>query len=182
MVNEIISSSLPEQLIVIIIAALPVVELRGSIPVSMEVFHMSWYHSLVLSIIGNLLPIPFLLLFYDYLARSISRFNKGKKLIELLYRITRRQTCTVEKYKHLGLIMLVAIPLPGTGAWTGSIVAHLIGMKFKHAFFGIALGVIVAGTAVTTLVLLGWVGAGIALLGIITFAAVSLWQHFKSQK
>ncbi len=174
MLTEIINSSLPEQLIVLIIAALPVVELRGSLPVAMDIFRMPWYQSLALSLIGNLLPVPFLLLFYDSLARLVSRINKGKMFMEWLYNRTRRRTVIIEKYGHVGLIIFVAIPLPGTGAWTASIAAHLLGMKFRHAFFDIALGVIVAGVIVTTLVLLGWIGAGIALAGLIVLATVSL--------
>ncbi len=177
MLTEIINSSLPEQLIVLIIAALPVVELRGSLPVAMDIFHMPWYQSLALSISGNLLPVPFLLLFYDSLAHLVSRINKGKRFMEWLYKRTRRQTGVIEKYKHVGLIIFVAIPLPGTGAWTAAIAAHLLGMKFRHAFFDIALGVIVAGVIVTTLVLLGWIGAGIALAGLIILVVASLWRR-----
>jgi len=174
MLIEIINSSLPEQLIVLIIAALPVVELRGSIPVAMDIFRMPWYQSLALSIIGNLLPVPFLLLFYDSLAHLVRRFNKGKRFMQWLNRRTRRQAVVIEKYKHVGLIIFVAIPIPGTGAWTGSITAHLLRMKFRHAFFDIALGVIVASLIVTALVLLGWIGAGIAIAGVIILTTVSL--------
>jgi len=174
MLTEIINSSLPEQLIVLIIAALPVVELRGSIPVAMDIFHMPWYQSLALSLIGNLLPIPFLLLFYDSLAHLVRRINNGKRFMEWVNRRTRRQAVLIEKYKHVGLIILVAIPFPGTGAWTASIAAHLLGISFKHAFLDIVIGVVVAGVIVTALVLLGWIGAGIAIAGIIVLATVSL--------
>ncbi len=177
MLTEIINSSLPEQLIVIIIAALPVVELRGSLPVAMDIFHMPWYQSLALSIIGNLLPVPFLLLFYDSLARLVSRTSKGKRFTAWIYERARRQIGIIEKYKHVGLIVFVAIPLPGTGAWTASIVAHLLGMRFRYALLDIALGVVGAGVIVTVLVLLGWIGAAIALAGIIVLAVVGLRRH-----
>lgn len=97
--------------------------------------------------------------------------------MEWLYKRTRRQTGIIEKYKHVGLIIFVAIPLPGTGAWTASIAAHLLGMRFKNALLDIAIGVIVAGVIVTALVLLGWIGAGIAIVGIIVLAVVSLLRH-----
>jgi uncharacterized membrane protein len=177
MLTEIINSSLPQQLIVLIIAALPVVELRGSLPVAMDIFHMPWYQSLILSIIGNLLPVPFLLLFYDSLARLVSRMNTGKRFMEWLYKRTGRQTGVIKKYRHVGLIIFVAIPFPGTGAWTASIAAHLLGMRFKTALLNITIGVIGAGVIVTILVLSGWIGAGIAIAGIIVLAVVSLWRH-----
>jgi uncharacterized membrane protein len=181
MLTEIINSPLSEQLIVLILAALPVVELRGSLPVAMDIFRMPWYQSMALSIIGNLLPVPFLLLFYDSLARLVSRTNTGKRFIEWLYKRTRRQTGVIEKYKHVGLIIFVAIPLPGTGAWTASIAAHLLGMRFKNALLDITIGVIGAGVIVTILVLLGWIGAGLAMAGLITLVVAGFWRH-KSPK
>jgi uncharacterized membrane protein len=174
MLSQILESSLPEQIIILIIAALPIVELRGSIPVAMDVFHMSWQQSVALSIIGNLIPVPFLLLFYDSLASFVSRIKVGKTFLEWLYKRTRRQTGIIEKYKHIGLIVFVAIPFPGTGAWTASIVAHFLGIKFKHALIDIALGVIGAGVIVTALVLLGWIGAVIALAGIIALSLIGI--------
>ena len=181
MLTEIINSSLPEQLIVLIIADLPVVELRGSLPVAIDIFHMPWHQSLGLSLIGNLLPVPFLLLFYDSLARLISRGSRGNRFMEWIYERIGRKTWVIEKYKRVGLILLVAIPFPGTGAWTDSIVAHLLGISFKYAFLDIVIGVTVAGLIVTTLVLLGWIGAGIALAGVITLAVTGLWRQKSSE-
>ncbi len=176
MLTELLNSSLSEQLIVVIIAALPLVELRGSLPVAIDLFHIPWYHSLLLSIIGNLLPVPFLLLFYDSVARLASRTGKGKRFMEWLYKRTRRQTGIIEKYKHVGLMVFVAIPLPGTGAWTASMAAHMLGLRFGYALLHIAVGVFGAGVVVTALVLLGWIGAAIALAGIIAVAVIGLWK------
>jgi len=99
MLADIISSSLPDQLIVLIIAALPVVELRGAVPVAMEVFNMPWYQALVLSIIGNLLPVPLLLLFYDALNRTVSRVKIGRDFLGWVHRRANRQVEKIEKYK-----------------------------------------------------------------------------------
>ena len=170
MLTEIINSSLPQQLIVLIMSALPVVELRGALPVAMGVFHMPWYQAFLLSVAGNLLPVPFLLLFLDSFARIVSRSTRGKGLVEWVYKRTRQQTGVIEKYKHAGLIVFVAIPLPGTGAWTASIAAHLLDMKFRHSLQDITLGVIGAGAIVTAFILLEWVGAGIAMVGILALA------------
>ncbi len=177
MLTEIINSSLPEQLIVLIIAALPVVELRGAIPVAMDIFHMPWYQSLILSLIGNLLPVPFLLLFYDVLTRTVSRVKVGRTFLGWVYKRANRQIGIIEKYKHIGIIILVAIPFPGTGAWTASIVAHILGIRFKNALLDITIGVIGAGAIVTALVLLGWIGAVIAIVGIILLAIIHLRRH-----
>jgi uncharacterized membrane protein len=182
MLSDIINWPLAEQLLVMIIAALPVFELRGAIPIAVDVFGLSWYHSLFLSVVGNLLPVPFLLLFYDTLSGMVSRTKTGKRIMDWLYTRTSRQTRNIEKYKRIGLIIFVAIPLPGTGAWTASIAAHLLRMKFGNALLDIALGVIGAGVIVTALVLLGWIGAGIALTGLILIAVVSFWRYNSSKR
>lgn len=181
MLTDIINLSLPHQLIVFIIAALPVVELRGAIPLAMELFNMPWYQALIISLIGNLLPVPFLLLFLDTLTRMISRVKIGKSFVEWLFQRTRQKTGMIEKYKHIGLIIFIAIPLPGTGAWTAAIIAHILGIKFKNALLDITIGVIGAGAIVTTLVFLGWVGAGIAIAGIIVLSTVPLWRRERAK-
>jgi uncharacterized membrane protein len=178
---ELINWSIPEQLIVLLIAALPVSELRGSIPVAIGVFGLPWYYALLLSIVGNLLPVPILLRFYDSLSRLVSRTKTGKRVVDCLYARITKQTRNIEKYKRIGLIIFVAIPLPGTGAWTASIAAHLLGMKFKNALLDIALGVTGAGVIVTALVLLGWIGAGIALAGVIVLAVWTTLPRLRHQ-
>jgi uncharacterized membrane protein len=173
MLDQIIQSSLSEQLIVFILAAIPVSELRGSLPVGMEIFGLPWFNALILSILGNVLPVPFILLGLNKISNVLCRTRKGRQFIEWLYQRTRRQTGMIEKYRHPGLILFVAIPLPGTGAWTASIAAHLLGIRFWPALLDITLGIIGAGLIVLALVLLGWIGAGIAILalsGLILFS------------
>ncbi|MDD3994606.1 MAG: small multi-drug export protein, partial [Dehalococcoidales bacterium] len=90
-----------------------------------------------------------------------------------LFERARNRSGIIQKYKHLGLILLVAIPLPVTGAWTGSLVAVFLGIGFKQAFFSIFIGVVIAGIIVTCLTLLGWAGAiiaAVALLGLVVFS------------
>ena len=157
-------------------AAMPVAELRISLPVAVNVLHMPLLQSLFLSIIGNLLPVPFLLLFYESLTRLIIRTDKGKRFIAWLYKRTMRQTVIIEKYKRIGLIIFVAIPLPGTGAWTASIAAQLLGLRFGHALKYITAGVIIAGIIVAVLVSAGWIGAAIAGIGIIILTIIGLWR------
>jgi uncharacterized membrane protein len=177
MIGELIQSNLSEELIILILAAIPVSELRGSLPVAIEIFQMPWFESLLISILGNLIPVPFLLKFFDMAARQVSRIKPGKILMDWIYNRTSKQTGIIERYKHLGLIIFVAIPLPGTGAWTASIAAHLLGIKFVYAFLDIALGVIGAGIIVTVLTLLGWLGLAIAVVGIIGLIIFSLLRQ-----
>lgn len=176
MIEALIASGLAKELIVIIIAALPVVELRGALPVAINVFHMPWYWAFCLAVIGNLLPVPILLLFFDSLAKVISKVDIGKRLVNWVLQRTRRHGEVIERYERIGLILFVAIPLPVTGAWTGSIAAFLLGLKFNYAFLSILCGVIIAGAIVTCLCLLGWVGAVIAGIGLSILAILGWWR------
>jgi uncharacterized membrane protein len=179
MLDQIIHSSLSEQLIVFILAAIPVSELRGALPVGMEVFGLNWFNALILSILGNILPVPFLLLGLNKISQVLGRTTKGRKFIEWLYQRTRRQSEMIKKYRHPGLIIFVAIPFPGTGAWTASIAAHLLGIRFWPALLDITLGIIGAGLIVLTLVLLGWIGAGIAILALTGLTLLSIRKMWK---
>ncbi len=176
MIDEFIGSGLSKELIVVIISALPIIELRGSIPVGLGLFQLPWYQALYLAIIGNLLPVPFLLLFFQALVKYIRRVRVGEKLLNPLIRHTERHTAAIEKYERIGLMAFVAIPLPWTGAWTGAMAASLLGMKFKSAFFSIMAGVIISGAIVTTLFQMGWVGAVIAGLGLTGLALLGFWK------
>jgi len=175
-IEELINSSFAKELIVVIISALPVAELRGALPVAINLFHMPWYWAFCLAIIGNLLPVPVLLLFLESLAKTISKLDIGKRLVNWVFEHTRRRGAVIEKYERIGLMLFVAIPLPLTGAWTGSVAAFLLGLKFNHAFFSIFCGVIIAGAIVTCLCLLGWVGAVIAGISLSSLVIIGLWK------
>ncbi len=154
--EELLGWGLSRELVVLLISALPVLELRGAIPVAINLFRFPWYYALLLALIGNLLPVPFILLFFGAVSRLLSKVAIFKRALEWLFERTRRRGRIIEKYRRIGLILFVAIPLPGTGAWTGSFAAVLFGLKFKHAFLTISIGVFVAGIIVTSLSLLGW--------------------------
>jgi len=176
MIEELVASGFPAEAIVVIISVLPVIELRGALTVGINLFHLPWYQALYLTIIGNMLPVPFLLLFFESLVRVISRTEMGKRLVDWVLKRIRRHTGLIEKYEPIGLMLFVAIPLPGTGAWTGSMAAFLLGLKFTHAFLTIAAGVIIAGAVVTALSVMGWVGAIIAGIGLVGLAIAGLWK------
>lgn len=176
MIEEFLSWNISRELIIVIVSALPVVELRGALPIAINLFHMPWYKAFCFAVIGNLLPVPILLLFLDSLAKAVSRVEVGRRLVNWVFSHTRRQGKTIEKYEKIGLTLFVAIPLPITGAWTGSIAAFLLGLRLRYAFLSIVIGVVIAGAIVTSLCLLGWIGAVIAGAGLSAIAILG-WRR-----
>jgi len=159
----------PPKLAVLAVATLPIVELRGAIPVGINLLNEDWRGVFVLAVLGNMLPIPFILLLLGPLSRLCMKTAPGRRFFEWLFARTRRKTASIEKYETLGLTIFVAIPLPATGAWTGAIAAFLLGLSFHHAMWSILLGVLIAGVIMTVLAVLGWIGAAVAgalLLGL----------------
>jgi len=161
---------------VFFISALPIVELRLAIPLAINEYDIAWYVAFPVCFIGNIIPVPFLLLFLDPVARLASRVGPINTFLDWVFKRTRRQGRLVERYERIGLLLFVAIPLPGTGAWTGSILAFLLGLKLKSSFISIIAGVFIAGVIVTALSLLGWVGGVIAGVGLVILAAFGLWR------
>ena len=174
--EELLALGFSKELVVLAISALPVLELRGALPVAINLFHFPWYYALLLAIIGNLLPVPFLLLFLNNISRLLSKIGIFEKILHWLFEHTRRRGKIINRYERIGLALFVAIPLPVTGAWTGSLAAVIFGLKFKHAFLSIFAGVLIAGAIVTCLCLLGWTGAIIAGIGLGTLAIFGLWR------
>ena len=154
--EELLSFGFSNVLAVLAIAASPISELRGAIPVAIIGFHFPWYYAFLLAVIGNLVPVPFLLLFLDAISRRLSKIGIFKRMLQWLFDRTKRRGKIVERYGGIGLMIFVAIPLPVTGAWTGSLAAVLFGLKFKHALLSIFAGILIAGTIVTCATLLGW--------------------------
>jgi len=154
--DELLSLGFSDILVVLALAASPISELRGAIPVAITGFHFPWYYAFLLAIIGNLLPVPFILLFLNSVSRLLSKVRFFDRMLQWLFERTRRRGMIVERYERIGLALFVAIPLPVTGAWTGSLAAVLFGLKFKHAFLSIFVGILIAGVIVTCATLLGW--------------------------
>jgi uncharacterized membrane protein len=143
-------------LTVLIVAASPISELRGAIPLAIAGFHFPWYYAYILAVIGNLLPVPFILLFLNSAVRLLSKVEAFNRILQWFFERVKRRGKLIEKYERLGLVLFVAIPLPITGAWTGSLAAVLLGLKFKYALLSIFIGIIIAGIIVTSATLLGW--------------------------
>ncbi len=139
--------------IVCLISFLPIFELRGSIPIGIEFFDLAWWKVYLLSVVGNMVPIFFLLIFLDWITKIGFRYQWSKRFLEWIFTRTRKRSAVVEKYEELGLILFVAIPLPVTGAWTGSFAAYLLGLKFWKSIACIFIGVLIAGVVVTSITL-----------------------------
>ncbi|MFC1862079.1 COG2426 family protein [Chloroflexota bacterium] len=174
--EELLSLGFSKELVVLFIAALPVLELRGAIPIAINVLGLPWYYALSLALLGNLIPVPFLLLSLKTITKWLSRIAFFHRPLNWLFERTKRRGRIIDRYKRIGLAMFVAIPLPATGAWTGSLAAILFGLEFKHAFSAILAGVIVAGIIITCLSILGWIGAIIASITLISLAITGLWR------
>jgi uncharacterized membrane protein len=166
--------TLSEFLKVFFTAAAPISELRGAIPLAILEFEISWPIAFVVAIAGNLLPVPFLLLFLDPLAKFFSKVKLFERIISWIFERSRRRGRIIERYESIGLIIFVAIPFPLTGAWTGAIVAFLLGLPFWRAFIAITIGVLIAGAIVTALTMIGWWGAVIAGIGLTIIAILAM--------
>ncbi|MBE6963501.1 MAG: small multidrug export protein [Ruminococcaceae bacterium] len=125
----------------------PVIELRGALPMGVAA-GLSVPAATMISIIGNTIPVPFILLLLRRVFAWLRSFPKLGGLIDRLERRAHLKGQTVKKYRTLGLFILVAIPLPGTGAWTGALVAGVLDMRIKTALPAIFGGVCVAGLIV----------------------------------
>jgi uncharacterized membrane protein len=174
--EELLSLGFSEELVVLVISALPIFELRGAIPVAINLFHFPWYYALLLAIIGNMIPVPVILLFLHTIVRYLSRVSLFGRFFNWLFAHTKKRGTIIERYERIGLALFVAIPLPVTGAWTGSLAAVLFGLRFKHSILSIFIGVLIASIIVTCLSLLGWVGAVIAGIGLASLAVYGLWK------
>lgn len=134
-----------KELIVFIISILPILELRGGL-IAASLLNVSPLTGYIVSIIGNTLPVPFILLFInkilDWMGKSkIKRMNKLSKWLD---KKARKHKDSIEKYGYLGLTLFVGVPLPGTGAWTGCLAASVLNMDKKKSFISIMLGIIMA--------------------------------------
>lgn len=129
------------------VAMVPVIELRGALPIGVGM-GLPPLAAAVIAIIGNLVPIPFILILLQYIFDFLRDKKYSRKVVTWLEAKAEKHRAKIDKYGWLGLVILVAIPLPGTGAWTGALVASCFQMKRWSAFFAIMAGVLIAGAIV----------------------------------
>ena len=136
-------------LLTFLVAMVPVVELRGAIPFGV-VRGLNLWTAIIASVLGNLVPVPFIILFLRRIfAWMRAHMPKLDGLVTRMEKKAEKNRAAVEKYAFWGLAILVAIPLPGTGAWTGALVAAMMEMRLKRAFPAIVIGVVIAGVIVS---------------------------------
>ncbi len=133
---------LSSEIIIFIISMIPALELRGGL-IAASLLGVDWKIAMILCIIGNIIPVPFILLFINKIFELLKR-TKLKGIVYKIEKKANKNSSKVLKYENLGLYLFVALPLPGTGAWTGALIASMLGMKFKNAFISICLGILTA--------------------------------------
>ena len=138
-----LSGSVPREIIVLIISMVPILELRGGL-IAASLLGVNIFTAIIVCIVGNLIPIPFILLFITPIFRWLKRTKLFKPLVEKIEKKSMSKSDQIKKYEFLGLVLFVGIPLPGTGAWTGSLIASLLDIKFKKSFPAIICGLILA--------------------------------------
>ena len=135
----------------VLVSMLPVVELRGGIPFGVAAGLPVWA-AFIAAVLGNLIPVPFIIVYvrrvFQWMRRRMPRLNS---LVDALERRAHLKGQRVTKYKYLGLAIFVAIPLPGTGAWTGSLAAAFLDMPLRKALPSVIAGVLTAGTVISIL-------------------------------
>lgn len=179
--NALRASGWPDEAAVFALATLPVIELRGAIPVGYWL-QLKPLMLTVLSVLGNMVPVPFIILYLKRFASFLTGKNEtASQLLDMLFKSAKEKAGPVEEFQWLGLMLFVAVPFPGTGAWTGAIIASILDMPFWQAVSANFVGVVLAGLLVNLLVNLGLkyaIVTGITLFIISTF----MWSFLRSLK
>ena len=134
----------------------PWVEARYMIVIAMRNLDWAWWDAFPIAVFGNMLPIPFILLFFKFVETFLRNYKFWTKIMDWLFAKTRKRADRkIRRYEYLGLLLFVAIPLPFTGAWTGSLIAYLFGLNFSKSLVTIFIGVIIATVIMIILIFTG---------------------------
>lgn len=148
------SHGIPDWLVVFIISVLPVLECRLGMFTAIVLLDMNPFVGFIISFLGNILPIPFILLLINWIFELLKKVPVMKNIVFKLEEKTLKKRDKIDKYGVWGLLLFVAIPLPGTGGWTGALLASLLKLDKKKSFGVIAVGVFIAGLIITILSLI----------------------------
>ncbi len=135
-------------LYVFLCSMVPIIELRGAIPMG-AALNIPFYTNYIISVVGNMIPVPFILLFIRHILHWMKKVPKLDKIAIWVEEKAEKNKSKVLKYATFGLYVFVALPLPGTGAWTGALVAAMLDMRMKKSVPAIFLGVMTAGVIMT---------------------------------
>jgi len=138
------SSDTGKIIIIALLSMLPIIELRGGL-IAAALLNLDWLLSFIICYIFNLLPIPFILLLINWVFKLFKKNKTLGKIVTKMEEKVDKKKGQIEKYGYWGLFLFVAIPLPGTGAWTGALIAAVLNMNKKKSFLTITLGVLGAG-------------------------------------
>ncbi|MCF0142057.1 MAG: small multi-drug export protein [Parasporobacterium sp.] len=130
-------------IIIFVISLLPILELRGGL-LAATFLGVPYWQALIICVIGNIIPIPFILLFIKKIFEWLKKFKLTGRFVNWLERKTLKKRATIDKFGFWGLILFVGIPLPGTGGWTGALLASLLGIPIKRSSVAIGIGIILA--------------------------------------
>lgn len=136
-------SGLPHELIIFIVSMLPLIELRGGLILA-PIFNMPMWKAIPICLAGNIVPIPFILLFITPIFTALKKTKLFRPLVEKLEKKSMGKSEKIQKGQFWGLVFFVGIPIPGTGAWTGGLIASLLNINKKKAFVAILLGLLLA--------------------------------------
>ena len=139
-----------KELVIFIISLMPILELRGGL-LAATLLDVEFIRAAIICILGNVLPIPFVLLFLKYILEILSKWKITKKIVNWLEKKVHDKREQIDKYGYWGLVIFVGIPLPGTGAWTGALLAVMLGLNRKKSFVCILLGVLMAAIIMSIL-------------------------------
>ena len=142
---------IPDELVVFLISVMPILECRLGMFTAIVLLQMNVFKGFIISFLGNILPIPFILLLINWIFELLKKIPKINKLIFWLEDRTLKKRDKIDKYGIWGLLFFVAIPLHGTGGWTGALLASLLHLDKKKSFGVIAIGVFIAGLIISIL-------------------------------
>lgn len=148
--SGITTTEIGKNITIFIISLLPLVELRGGL-IAAALLNVNLIKAFIVCYIGNILPIPFILWLIKAILDWMEKTKTFKGIVKWLHKKVNKKKGRIEKYGYLGILLFVGIPLPGTGAWTGALIATMLDMNKKKTFIYIALGVLVAGIIMSIL-------------------------------
>lgn len=143
--TDALSGSVPKELIIFIISLFPILELRGGL-IAAALLKVDIVKAIIICFFGNILPIPFILLLITPIFAWLKKTKLFRPLVEKIEKKSMGKSEKIKKYEFWGLVLFVGIPLPGTGAWTGALIASLLGIKLKKSFPAIVVGLLLATT------------------------------------
>lgn len=153
----ILEGRISREMIVFVISMIPILELRGGL-LAASVLNIDIARAIWFCVIGNIIPVPFILFLITPIFNWLKQTRTFRPLVEKLESRAMGRSEQIGKYQFWGLVLFVGIPLPGTGAWTGSLIASLLGVKFKKAFPAVLLGIVIA-TVIMSVLSYGLLGA-----------------------